>query len=71
MARHAYEITVKGSFGQAARDAFPDMEVRTESRIMILSGTLDQPGLHDVLDRVRALDLQLLGVRRPGLSPPD
>jgi hypothetical protein len=71
MARHAYEITVKGSFGQAARDAFPDMKVRTESRIMILSGTLDQPGLHDVLDRVRALDLELLGVRRPDLSPPD
>jgi hypothetical protein len=71
MARHAYEITVKGSFGQAARDAFPDMEVKTESRIMILSGTLDQPGLHDVLDRVRALDLELLGVRRPDLSPPD
>ena len=71
MARHAYEITVKGSFGQAARDAFPDMEVRTESRIMILSGTLDQPGLHAVLDRVRALDLELLGVRRSDLSPPD
>jgi hypothetical protein len=71
MARHAYEITVKGSFGQAARDAFPDMEVKTESRIMILSGTLDQPGLHDVLDRVRALDLELLSVRRSGLSPPD
>ena len=71
MARHAYEITVAGSFGQAARDAFPDMEVRTESRIMILSGTLDQPGLHAVLDRVCALDLELLGVRRSDLPPPD
>jgi hypothetical protein len=47
------------------------MEVRADARIMILSGTLDQPSLHDVLDRVRALDLELLGVRRSDLSPPD
>ena len=71
MARHAYEITVKGSFGQAAREAFPDMEVRAEARIIILSGTLDQPSLHAVLERTRALGLELLGVRRSGLSPPD
>jgi hypothetical protein len=71
MARYAYEITVTGSFGQAAREAFPDMEVRTESRIMILSGALDQPSLHALLERVRALGLELLSVRRSGLSPPD
>jgi hypothetical protein len=71
MARHAYEITVKGSFGQAAREAFPDMEVRTESSIMILSGALDQPSLQAVLERLRALGLELLDVRRSGLSPPD
>jgi hypothetical protein len=47
------------------------MEVRTESRIMILSGALDQPSLHALLERVRALGLELLSVRRSGLSPPD
>ncbi len=71
MARHAYEITVTGSSGQAAREAFPDMEVRTESGIMILSGALDQPTLHALLERVRALGLELLSVTRSGLSPPD
>jgi hypothetical protein len=71
MARHAYEITVTGSFGPAAREAFPDMAVRTEPGIMILSGALDQPSLHALLERVRALGLELLSVTRSGLSPPD
>jgi len=70
MARHAYEITVTGSCAQAVREAFPDMEIRTESCAMILSGAFDQPGLHALLERMHALGLQLLSITRSGLSPP-
>lgn len=70
MARHAYEITVTGSSAQAVRKAFPDMEIRTESRAMILSGALDQPRLRALLERVHALGLELLSITRSGLSPP-
>jgi hypothetical protein len=69
MARRAYEIRVTGSLGPAVREEFAGMEVTTDSCMMTLSGVLDQPGLHALLARVRALDLELLSVRQSGLSP--
>lgn len=68
MAAHTYEIRVVGSIGPAAREAFSDMGIELEPVATVLSGTLDQPGLHAMLDRVRALGLELLDVRQ---SPPD
>ena len=67
MARHTYEIRVIGSLGPAAREAFADMLVEVEPTITVLSGDLDQPGLHALLDRVRALGLELVGVKQ---APP-
>jgi hypothetical protein len=67
MARHTYEIRVIGSLGPAAREAFADMLVEVEPTITVLSGDLDQRGLHDLLDRVRALGLELVGVKQ---APP-
>jgi hypothetical protein len=46
------------------------MEIRTESRVMILSGVFDQPSLRALLERLHALGLELLSITRPGLSPP-
>jgi hypothetical protein len=62
-----YEIRVIGSFGPAAREAFAEMTVAVEPAITVLSGDLDQCGLHALLDRVRALGLELVGVRQ---APP-
>jgi hypothetical protein len=62
-----YEIRVIGCFGPAAREAFADMMVEVEPTITVLSGDLDQCGLHALLDRVRALGLELVGVRQ---APP-
>ena len=62
-----YEIRVIGSFGPAAREAFAEMTVAVEPAITVLSGDLDQCGLHAQLDRVRALGLELVGVRQ---APP-
>ena len=64
MTRRTYEISVAGSFGPGVREAFADMEVKVEPTITVLSGHLDQPGLHAVLDRVRAQGLELVGIRQ-------
>ena len=62
-----YEIRVIGSFGPATREAFADLMVEVEPTFTVLSGDLDQRGLHALLDRVRALGLELVGVRQ---APP-
>jgi hypothetical protein len=62
--RNTYEIRVIGSLGPAAREAFSDMAVEVEPTVTVLSGDLDQPGLHALLDRVRALGLELVGVKQ-------
>jgi hypothetical protein len=61
---HTYEIRVIGSFGPATSEAFADMMMKVEPCITVLSGYLDQRGLHAVLDRMRALDLELIEIKR-------
>lgn len=62
---HNYEISVAGSLSPAAREAFAGMEVRVEPPIItIVSGDLDQPGLHDLLHRVRELRLELVAIKQ-------
>jgi hypothetical protein len=65
--RHMYEIRVIGSFGPATQEAFADLVVEVEPAITVLSGNLDQRGLHAVLDRVRALGLELVEITQ---APP-
>ena len=60
MTRRRYEIRVIGSFGPATHEAFADLVVEVEPGSTVLSGDLDQRGLHAVLDRVRALGLELV-----------
>jgi hypothetical protein len=68
MARRSYEIRVVGSLGPAAREAFADMLVEVEPTITVLSGDLDQGDLHDLLERIRSLGLELVDVKQ---APPD
>ena len=67
MTRRSYEIRVLGSIGPAAREAFADMDVDVEPTSTVLSGSLEQSDLHAMLDRVRALGLELVDVRQ---APP-
>ena len=62
--KHIYQISVIGSLGPAADEAFADMEVKVERTITVLSGDLDQPGLHALLHRLRALHLELVGIKQ-------
>jgi hypothetical protein len=66
MTSHSYEIRVIGALGPATREAFADMVVEAEPTVTVLSGYLDQPGLHNVLDRVRALGLELIEIKQAG-----
>jgi hypothetical protein len=66
-----YEIRVVGTLGPAARQAFAHLAVDVEPASTVLSGRLDQPGLHAVLDQVRALGLELLDVKQTPDSPLD
>ena len=69
MTRQTYEIRVIGSLGPAAREAFADMMVEVEPTITVLSGDLDQRDLHALLDRVRALGLELVEVTQVQAGP--
>jgi hypothetical protein len=67
MARNSYEIRVVGSLGPAAQEAFAGLSVDVEPTTTVLSGDLDQADLHALLDRVRALGMELVDVRQ---TPP-
>ena len=68
MTSRSYEIRATGARGPAAREAFADMAVEGEPATTVLTGDLDQSALHALLDRVRALGLELVDVKQ---APPD
>lgn len=67
MIRRTYEIRVIGFLGPASHEALAGMVVKVEPAITVLSGDLDQRGLQAVLDRVRALGLELVAIKQ---APP-
>jgi hypothetical protein len=62
--RVSYEIRIVGSLGPAAQEAFADLALDIEPTATVLCGELDQAALHGLLDRVRALGLELVDIRR-------
>jgi hypothetical protein len=66
-----YEIRVVGVVGPAGRQAFADLAIDVEPTTTVLTGALDHGGLHEVLDRVRALGLELVDVRQALAALPD
>jgi hypothetical protein len=65
----AYQVRVMGQLGPAARQAIADMSVEVMCPATVLSGALDQAGLHDVLERIQALGFELVDVRRVRPAP--
>lgn len=65
--KNSYEIRVVGSLGPAACAAFSDLAIDVEPLTTVLTGELDQTQLHSLLDRIRALGLELLDLRQ---TPP-
>ncbi|HEU4997657.1 MAG TPA: hypothetical protein VFT68_01830 [Lapillicoccus sp.] len=64
MAKVGYEVRVVGQVGAAAREAFADVAVEVEPSETVLSGELDQAALHGLLERIQALGLELVDIRR-------
>jgi hypothetical protein len=64
-----FEIRVVGALGRAGRSAFADLAVDVEPTATVLSGEMEQADLHEVLDRIRALGLELIDVRTTTSGP--
>jgi hypothetical protein len=60
-----YEIRVRGRVSDATLSSFEGMDVETAPTETVLHGpVVDQTGLHGLLDRIQALGLELIEVRR-------
>jgi hypothetical protein len=59
-----YEVTVQGVLGPAACAAFAPLRVDRSHTTTSISGGLTQEALHELLDRVRDLALELLEIRQ-------
>ena len=59
-----YEITLRGLAGPTVLAAFADFDVHVEGQQTVLRGEIqDQAALHGVLDRLRALGIEIVEVR--------
>jgi hypothetical protein len=60
-----YEIRIRGRVGRALLDSFEGMSSELEPVETVLHGPVrDQSELHGLLDRIQALGLELIEVRR-------
>jgi hypothetical protein len=59
-----YSIRISGHLGPTLLSAFPALAWQREGPQTVLTGVLDQPGLHGVLAEIEALGLELLEVRQ-------
>jgi hypothetical protein len=59
-----YEITVRGRLGDTLIGAFAGLAAAPAGANTVLRGSIDQAALHGVLERIEALGLELLDVRR-------
>jgi hypothetical protein len=68
-----YEIRIRGRISESLREAFGDLVVSVNPAETVVCGPdLDQAALYGVLERIQALGLELVEVRRfpPGLPRP-
>ena len=65
MPEATYEIRIKGRVSAALLDSFAGMDSDLEPVETVLHGPVkDQAELHGVIDRIQALGLELVEVRR-------
>jgi hypothetical protein len=64
MGTHHYRIVVAGQLRAADRETFEDLRIEPNGQVTVLRGDKDQAGLHGVLNRIRHLQLELVGLSR-------
>ena len=65
MTGERYEIRVKGNVGDSLLESFEGLDARVKPAETIFRGEItDQPALHGILDRIHALGLELIEVKR-------
>jgi hypothetical protein len=65
VADSTYEIRIKGRVSRALLDSFEGMQSDLEPVETVLHGPVrDQSELHGLIDRIQALGLELIEVRR-------
>jgi hypothetical protein len=68
----SYEIRIKGRMSAQLLSVFEGMDATVQPMETVLHGpVLDQAALHGLLDRIQALGLELLEVRRLPEPPVD
>jgi hypothetical protein len=68
----SYEIRIKGRLSESLLAAFEGLSATVEPVETVLHGPLaDQSSLHDLLDRIQSLGLELVEIRRLPAAPHD
>jgi hypothetical protein len=64
-----YEIRLSGPLDKASREAFVGLDMVSDGALTVVTADLDQAALHGLLERIRALGLELQEVRRVRGAP--
>ena len=64
-----YEITVIGSLGPGTAPAFAGLAVDVGPSVIVVSGALDRRALAALLNRMHAMGLELVAIRREAGPP--
>lgn len=62
--RGRYRFRVAGHLSERAKDAFADMDVVEVPAETVIVGALDNDQMHEVLNLIQALGLQVVSVQR-------
>jgi hypothetical protein len=61
---HSYRITIAGGLGEIGREAFGDFHIESSGINTVLAAEMDQAALQGALNRIMALGIELVELRR-------
>ena len=64
MRTHYYRITIVGGLGEIGREAFGDFRIESDGMDTVLAAEMDQAALHGALNRLMALAIEVVELRR-------
>ena len=64
MRTYSYLITIVGGLGEIGREAFGDFRIESNGINTVLEAEMDQAALHGALNRLMALAIEVVELRR-------